>query len=475
MQRVLIRKTALVTLAPDADQLLERFWRAHPDLRAEEAADHGADPVADPQRFWPVELAEPEHADVCAQIAHDGAFTMQAARRWITEEQRDDDVEKAAPTPGVLYLIRHGKTRLNGTNDDDRIRGWRDIPLDHTGEQQAARLGQLFHGAHVDAVYSSDLTRAKQTAKPIAAAVGKPVRAPRDFRPWHLGRFQGASSKQVTEALHEYTNDPDKRVPGGESFNAFLGRYLPALEKLLAQVKAGQEIVLVAHYRNAKAAQAYLDGDTAGTEAADLDVGDFLHDGVDTGSIMAIRWNPDQQRFVWQHVDQIRKDSPTVSQVHSDAPLGSDRTARQRKPRLDEDELEPRDVQLVKADQEQRLIYGIVLEPHVTDSQDDWESPDDIEKAAHRYLQKGWQSGDAWNTLQHRARLSKGALVPVESFIAPCDFVYPESPDDLIRKGSWVLVAKVASDVLWDEVKKGTFSGWSVGGSGRRVDEPLPA
>lgn len=197
------------------------------------------------------------------------------------------------------------------------------------------------------------------------------------------------------------------------------------------------------------------------------DVGGFTPVPLILDSISVV--SPDMTDPLRIPFQGLAKEEPTGSESHIDVPLGS---KRRRKP---DDEADDTEVRMVKADQQQRLVYGVVLEPHEIDTQGDWETPDDIEQAAHRYLTKGWQSSAAWNTLQHRLRLEKSALVPVESFIAPVDFSYPENPDDVITKGSWVLVARVNSDALWGAVQAGTFTGWSVGGTGRRVDEPLPA
>jgi len=114
---------------------------------------------------------------------------------------------------------------------------------------------------------------------------------------------------------------------------------------------------------------------------------------------------------------------------------------------------------ILKADEEQRLVYGVVLEPDTVDSQGDTISADEIEKAAHRFLVKSRVVGD---------RHSKKAKAEVvESYIAPIDF---EWGGQKVKKGSWVLGVHISDDRLWNAVKKGEYQSFSVGGFGVREE-----
>lgn len=159
----------------------------------------------------------------------------------------------------------------------------------------------------------------------------------------------------------------------------------------------------------------------------------------------------------------LRKDTPTATDVHVDVPLGEGKPKKRRKKG---EPAEP-ELSVLKADDEARVVYGIVLEPDVEDSQGDVVSKDDVELAAHRYLyQQGLAIGD-----QHR-KMAPNTVRPVESYIAPCDF---EMGGQVVKAGSWVLVAHVPDDNLWEQVKKGHKGAWSVGGSGKRspLDEAV--
>ena len=60
----------------------------------------------------------------------------------------------------------------------------------------------------------------------------------------------------------------------------------------------------------------------------------------------------------------------------------------------------------------------------------------------------------------------------LESYLAPTDFTIGELA---VRKGTWLLAVRVLSDELWERVKSGDLTGFSIGGSARRVPEPAPA
>ncbi|MBR0615281.1 XkdF-like putative serine protease domain-containing protein [Bacillus safensis] len=119
---------------------------------------------------------------------------------------------------------------------------------------------------------------------------------------------------------------------------------------------------------------------------------------------------------------------------------------------------------IVKADDAQRLVYGIVYEPNVADAHGDYMTPEEIEKAAHGFLKDAREIDK-----QHDFQGGVGEVV--ESYIAPSDF---EMGDEVIKKGSWVLVTK-ASDEIWEQIQKGEITGYSMAGTadiGKQEREP---
>lgn len=114
--------------------------------------------------------------------------------------------------------------------------------------------------------------------------------------------------------------------------------------------------------------------------------------------------------------------------------------------------------EVIKADAEQQLVYGIVAEPEVVDAHGDLIRAEEIQNAAHRFLVKSRMTGE-----QHE---KKAPAVVVESYVAPQDI---ELEGQEIAKGTWVIVMKVLDSEFWARVKKGEFTGFSLGGFARRV------
>ena len=78
---------------------------------------------------------------------------------------------------------------------DERLRGWLDVPLDGVGLEEAAKTAEEIGGlGSVDAIYCSDLRRARQTAEAFRRRTKAPVVATRDLRPWNPGGVLRAES-----------------------------------------------------------------------------------------------------------------------------------------------------------------------------------------------------------------------------------------------------------------------------------------
>jgi len=152
-----------------------------------------------------------------------------------------------------ILFIRHGETDWNRNL---RIQGHIDIPLAPSGVAQAARLGERFAGAvhdglRLDALLSSDLARARQTAQPVADALGLAIVPAPGLRERLFGQFQGLDADAIAAQFpHEYaqwkTRDPEFVPPDGESHVAFYHRVLHALEPVIAAYPDGR-VACVTH------------------------------------------------------------------------------------------------------------------------------------------------------------------------------------------------------------------------------------
>jgi DNA adenine methylase len=111
---------------------------------------------------------------------------------------------------------------------------------------------------------------------------------------------------------------------------------------------------------------------------------------------------------------------------------------------------------------DERYVLGIVLEPETVDAQGDIYSEAEIRSAAHRFMEEFGGLG-----LMHRMRVNEQVKV-LESFLAPDDL---RLGDTTVKKGTWLLAVRVLSDPLWEQVKSGELTGFSIGGSARRVPE----
>ncbi|TFJ43935.1 DNA methyltransferase [Carnobacterium divergens] len=114
---------------------------------------------------------------------------------------------------------------------------------------------------------------------------------------------------------------------------------------------------------------------------------------------------------------------------------------------------------ITKADDPQKLVYGVVYEPDVKDAHDDFMTADEIEKAAHGFMQN-------YQQIDKQHDFEAGAGTVVQSYIAPCDLDVGET----IAKGSWVLVTK-ATDEIWESIQKGEFTGYSLAGTAEPIEK----
>ncbi|MGW4530284.1 histidine phosphatase family protein [Nocardia sp. NPDC004340] len=153
---------------------------------------------------------------------------------------------------GKLILVRHGETEGNvGKILDTRLPG---LPLTERGVTQAKNFGANLI-APPQQLFSSQALRARQTGGYIESATGVALNVLDDLQEVQLGDLEGQTSRDAHLAFQKvyhawHFGDLSVRIPGGESGEDVLARYLPALRRLrddyLTQPGAG-DIIVVSH------------------------------------------------------------------------------------------------------------------------------------------------------------------------------------------------------------------------------------
>ena len=168
--------------------------------------------------------------------------------------------KSAPPTSTLVLFVHHGQTPTTGKLLPGRAAG---LHLAERGvaqaEEVAARVASL---ARIDAIYSSPLERARETAAPIARTTGHKVTIDKGLLECDFGDWTGAELKKLMK-LPEWTTvqrSPSTfRFPSGESFTEMQTRMVSTIDRLCARHPGGT-IVCVSHADPIKAAVAHAMG-----------------------------------------------------------------------------------------------------------------------------------------------------------------------------------------------------------------------
>ncbi|MEA2453012.1 MAG: hypothetical protein QOG04_1722 [Actinomycetota bacterium] len=146
-----------------------------------------------------------------------------------------------------VFLVRHGATDWNM---EKRAQGHADIDLNEEGHRQAAAVATELSHEHIDAVYASDLKRARDTAQAIAAAHGLEVEIDKDLREIDQGEWEGLTTDEIKQRWPDLWG-PNRHYnarPGGESPQDVKQRSLKAVARAVAAHPGDDEtIVIVSH------------------------------------------------------------------------------------------------------------------------------------------------------------------------------------------------------------------------------------
>src|SRR4051812_14816487 len=136
-----------------------------------------------------------------------------------------------------ILLARHGETDWNR---EGRFQGWADPPLNALGREQAAALARTLAAERIDAVYSSDLARARETAEIVAAPHGARVAVDPALREIDVGSWSGLTLTEIEERF------PGAEHHDGEPREAHQARIVAAVDRIV-QAHPGDRILIVSH------------------------------------------------------------------------------------------------------------------------------------------------------------------------------------------------------------------------------------
>lgn len=144
-----------------------------------------------------------------------------------------------------LYLIRHGENDWVGK----RLPGWtRGLHLNARGRAQAERLAEVLAERRFQAIYSSPLERARETAEPISRRQGLTLQLRPGLRDVNVGQWQGQPLRllRLRKLWTVIQHSPSRaRFPEGESFAEAQARLVSEIEAILAAHKSAKAAVAV--------------------------------------------------------------------------------------------------------------------------------------------------------------------------------------------------------------------------------------
>ena len=183
----------------------------------------------------------------------------------------------------------------------------------------------------------------------------------------------------------------------------------------------------------------------------------------------------DQVKTILERLVELMEDEPKEDSTNEedDSKDNADSTSTDSKPSDEpQDETKKGDfeaeAEIISKSPEERIAYSIAypaMPAGWTDTQSDWISEGEIRRMAHN-----WMVNSGSYDIQHKIlNVAKEDASVVESFIAPTDINWPigNNTYKLVTKGSWVVATKF-SPKLWNMVKSGEISAYSIRGKARR-------
>lgn len=205
-----------------------------------------------------------------------------------------------------VIVIRHGETAWNA---EKRLQGHLDIALNDSGLRQAELLAQALRGEQIDAIFSSDLGRARQTAAPLAGFLGLGVGIEPDLRERCYGAFEGLRYADIGTHYPEayaamQARELDYRYPPGENvaetLNEFSARSVGVVTRLLRS-SSYRKLAIVTH-------GGVLD--CLNRAARDADLSRPRDFDIPNAGINRLQWDGSKLKIVrWADIDHLAVDA----------------------------------------------------------------------------------------------------------------------------------------------------------------------
>ena len=164
-----------------------------------------------------------------------------------------------------VILLRHGQSQWNLEN---RFTGWVDVPLSEGGIGEAKAAGEKLAGRRIDALFTSVLQRAIDTATlalEVAALPDVPTTRDAALNERMYGDLQGRNKDEARrefgeDQVHLWRRSYDVRPPGGESLEDTAARVIAYWERaILPEIRAGRNVLITAHGNSLRALAMHLE------------------------------------------------------------------------------------------------------------------------------------------------------------------------------------------------------------------------
>jgi probable phosphoglycerate mutase len=188
----------------------------------------------------------------------------------------------------TIYLVRHGKTDLTGQRIIGNTPG---IHLNETGRSQAGRVAEYLQQFPIQAIISSPMERATETASPLAKRLNLPVIPVEFLHEINFGDLQGKGEElKDLPVWQQFLAHPAAvQFPNGESVREAQERVVSGLEELSKQFAPASQITCFAHCEILRLAIAFT---------LHIPLDDYMRLTIDTGSISCLEWEDDVQRLI---------------------------------------------------------------------------------------------------------------------------------------------------------------------------------